>query len=202
MSSVGDCQTRLLNNNSFPSWLLFVSVAWCLLLKCPTVCWLCSFLFATLDINATWMILERIYLEKNRSLFLWSVRRSPGTLCWKQASYFSELAFIYVYFDLHVLPMKGINDLSGFCHKSYDFFENPFPKYKYIILTPYMEVLGGKILFQTIRWEKKNIVYSKLLWKYLDKCEMPWDRCWSGEMVNGDVYKKMHIESLYLLNSQ
>ena len=42
----------------------------------------------------------------------------------------------------------------GFATKAM-IFENPFPKYKFITLTPYMEVLGGKILFQTIGWEKK-----------------------------------------------
>ena len=29
---------------------------------------------------------------------------------------FTELAFIYVYFDLHVLPIKSISDLNGFYH--------------------------------------------------------------------------------------
>ena len=60
----------------------------------------------------------------------------------KSGKLFSELASIYIYFGSHVLLIKSINDLCGVCHKSYD-FENPFPKYKYIILTPYMEILGG-----------------------------------------------------------
>ena len=55
---------------------------------------------------------------------------------------FSELASTYIYFGSHVLLIKSISDLCGVCHKRYD-FENPFPKYKYIILTPYMETLAG-----------------------------------------------------------
>ena len=49
--------------------IVVVSVAWCLLLKCPTVCWLCYSLFATLDINATWVILERIYWRRIKVYF-------------------------------------------------------------------------------------------------------------------------------------
>ena len=60
----------------------------------------------------------------------------------KLGKLFSELASIYIYFGSHVLLIKSISDLCGVCHKSYD-FENPFPKYKYIILTPYMEILDG-----------------------------------------------------------
>ena len=54
----------------------------------------------------------------------------------------------------------------GVCHKSYD-FENPFPNYKYIILTPYMEILAGisfsnyrmgKILFTQNSFENTCVV--------------------------------------------
>ena len=68
MSTIGVCQTCLLNN-SFPSWLLIVSNCLMLLLECPTVWWLCSFLFATLDIIATWVILERIYWRRIKVYF-------------------------------------------------------------------------------------------------------------------------------------
>ena len=64
----------------------------------------------------------------------------------------SELAFIYIYFGSHVLLIKSISDLCGVCHKSYD-FENPFPNYKYIILTPYREILAG-ISFSNYRMGK------------------------------------------------
>ena len=64
----------------------------------------------------------------------------------------SELAFIYIYFGSHVLLIKSISHLCGVCHKRYD-FENPFPKYKYIILTPYMETLAG-ISFSNYRMGK------------------------------------------------
>ena len=60
----------------------------------------------------------------------------------EQGKLSSELAFIYIYFGSHVLLIKSKSYLYGVCHKSYD-FENPFPKYKYIILTPYMEILAG-----------------------------------------------------------
>ena len=60
----------------------------------------------------------------------------------EQGKLSSELAFVYIYFGSHVLLIKSISDLCGVCHKRYD-FENPFPKYKYIILTPYMETLAG-----------------------------------------------------------
>ena len=95
-----------------------------------------------------------------------------------KASYFSELASIYIYFGSHVLLIKSISDLCGVCHKSYD-FENPFPKYKYIILTPYMEILAGisfsnyrmgKILFTQNSFENTcvwiwNAEMSVLKWK-------------------------------------
>ena len=59
----------------------------------------------------------------------------------------SELAFIYIYFGSHVLLIKSISDLCGVYHKRYD-FENPFPKYKYIILTPSMEILVENSFFK------------------------------------------------------
>ena len=62
------------------------------------------------------------------------------------------------------------------------------------ILTPYMEVLDGKILFQTIGWEKIWFIPNSFL-KYRDECDMPNCRYGSGEMVNGDVYEKLHIVS-------
>ena len=70
----------------------------------------------------------------------------------KSGKLFSELASIYIYFGSHVLLIKSISDLCGVCHKRYD-FENPFPKYKYIILTPYMEILAG-ISFPNYRMGK------------------------------------------------
>ena len=84
----------------------------------------------------------------------------------KSGKLFSELASIYIYFDSHVLLIKSISDLCGVCHKSYD-FENPFPNYKYIILTPYMEILAGisfsnyrmgKILFTPNSFENTRVV--------------------------------------------
>ena len=84
----------------------------------------------------------------------------------EQGKLSSELAFIYIYFGSHVLLIKSISDLCGVCHKSYD-SENPFPKYKYIILTPYMEILAGisfsnyrmgKILFTQNSFENTCVV--------------------------------------------
>ena len=65
----------------------------------------------------------------------------------KSGKLFSELASTYIYFDSHVLLIKSITDLCGDFHKRYD-FENPFPKYKYIILTPCMKILAGIFLFK------------------------------------------------------
>ena len=79
---------------------------------------------------------------------------------------FSELASIYIYFGSHVLLIKSISDLCGVGHKRYD-FENPFPNYKYIILTPSMEILDGnsfsnyrmgKILFTQSSFENTREV--------------------------------------------
>ena len=84
----------------------------------------------------------------------------------EQGKLSSELAFIYIYFGSHVLLIKSISDLWGVIHKRCD-FENPFPKYKYIILTPYMEILGGnsfsnyrmgKILFTQNSFENTCVV--------------------------------------------
>ena len=70
----------------------------------------------------------------------------------EQGKLSSELAFIYIYFGSHVLLIKSKSYLYGVCHKSYD-FANPFPNYKYIILTPYMEILAG-ISFSNYRMGK------------------------------------------------
>ena len=70
----------------------------------------------------------------------------------KSGKLFSELASTYIYFGSHVLLIKSISDLCGVGHKRYD-FENPFPNYKYIILTPYMEILAG-ISFSNYRMGK------------------------------------------------
>ena len=70
----------------------------------------------------------------------------------EQGKLSSELAFIYIYFGSHVLLIKSKSYLYGVCHKSYD-FENPFPNYTYIILTPYMEILAG-ISFSNYRMGK------------------------------------------------
>ena len=78
----------------------------------------------------------------------------------EQGKLFSELASIYIYFGSHVLLIKSKSYLYGVCHKSFD-FENPFPNYKYIILTPYMEILAG-ISFQTIGWEKYCLLKTPL----------------------------------------
>ena len=134
-----------------------------------------SFFFATLDINATGVILGKDLLEKNQSLFLWSVRRSPGTLCWRQASYFTELAFIYIYFD-PLQNFKSIND-----------FWKPFYKDMKTILLPYVGIYIVDI--QNHRMGKIWFIPNSFL-KYLDECDMPNCRYWSGEMVNGDVYKR------------
>ena len=92
--------------------------------------------------------------EKSRNIMLKSGKLS------------SELAFIYIYFGSHVLLIKSISDLCGVGHKRYD-FENPFPKYKYIILTPYMEILDGnsfsnyrmgKILFTQNSFENTYVI--------------------------------------------
>ena len=88
-------------------------------------------------------------LEMNRSLFLWSLRRSPGTLCWKQASYFTELAFIYIYFD-HLMYSKVVI-----------MFWKPFYKRYENYLDTIYGGIGWKILFQTIGWEKYGL--SQLL---------------------------------------
>ena len=85
-------------------------------------------------------------LEMNRSLFLWSLRRSPGTLCWKQASYFTEIAFIYIYFD-HLKYSKVAMILKIFFTKTWK---------KNYFATLYGGI-GWKILFQTIVWEKHGL---------------------------------------------
>ena len=141
--------------------IVVCTVAWCLLLKCPTVCWIAFFPFC--DARYKRYRSGKDLLEKNQSLFLWSVRRSPGTLCWKQESYFSELAFIYVYFDLHVLPIKSISDLSGFFTTKAMIFENLFPKIQAYYFDTLFGGIGWKNSFQTI--DGKNMVYSKLLFK-------------------------------------
>ena len=105
----------------------------------------------------------------------------------EQGKLFSELASTYIYFGSHVLLIKSISDLCGVCHKRYD-FENPFPKYNYIILTPYLEILAG-ISFSNYRMGK-ILFTQKLLWKYLCGCGIPRCRCGNGEMVNGGVYEK------------
>jgi len=106
--------------------------------------------------------------EKSRNIMLKSGKLS------------SELAFIYIYFGSHVLLIKSKSYLYGVCHKSYD-FENPFPNYKYIILTPYMEILAG-ISFQTIGWEKYCLLKTPLeILVWLWNTEMSVGKWRSGE---------------------
>ena len=47
--------------------------------------------------------------------------------------------------------------------------------------------------FQTI--DGKNMVYSNSFLKYRDEYDIPSCRYRSGEIINGDVYEKMHIVS-------
>ena len=122
-------------------------------------------------------------LEKNQSLFLWSVRRSPWTLCWKQASYFTELAFIYIYFD-HLKYSKSSDDvLKTFLQKTWKLFWHPIWRY-------WME----NSFFSNYRMGNIWFIPNSFL-KYRDECDMPNCRYGSGEMMNGDVYEKLHIVS-------
>ena len=172
-------------------WLILVG--WCLvvyhlwfglLIECCFI-----FMFATLEINATGVVSGKDLLKKNRSLLLWSVRKSPGTLCWNQASYFSELAFIYFYFGSSVLLIK---------RKRWFMWCLPLKQWFGKILSSkiygyYFDTLYGgvrwKILFQTIGWEKdlsiQNLIENPWMDYGVSRC-----RYWSAEMENGDVYEK------------
>ena len=46
------------------------------------------------------------------------------------------------------------------------------------------------------------MIYSKLLLKYLDECDMLNCRCGNGEMVNGDVYEKCTLCPSTMTTSQ
>ena len=48
--------------------------------------------------------------------------------------------------------------------------------------------------FQTIGWEKYGLFQTPFL-KYQDDYDMPSCRYGNGEMMNGDVYEKLHIVS-------
>ena len=163
----------------------------CLYTTCGLVCLLHVVLFSCCDardkryrggiwkgfIGERWEFISLINEEKFRNIMLKSGKLS------------SELAFIYIYFGSHVLLIKSISDLCGVCHKRYD-FENPFPKYKYIILTPYMEILAG-ISFPNYRMGKYcllktplkvrgwmwNAVISVLKWRNGDGCEKKCTLC-------------------------
>ena len=189
MSSVGDCQTCLLNNNLL-SWLLVVSDAWC-------CCWsvlLCVDLVFFPFCDARYKRYrsdpwegfigeesEFIYLiseEKSRDIML----KTGKLLLW---------ACIYIrLFWFTGFTYKGHKWLKWFLPLKLWFWKPFFQNTSVLFWHPIWKYWVEKFFFQTIGREKKNMVYSKLLWKYLDKCGMPWDRCWSGEMVNGDVYEK------------
>ena len=62
------------------------------------------------------------------------------------------------------------------------------------ILSPYMEVLDGKFFFSNYRMGKIWFIPNSFL-KYRDECDMPNCRYGSGEMMNDDVYEKLHIVS-------
>ena len=89
----------------------------------------------------------RGFIEEESELISLISEEKSRDIMLESGKLLSELAFIYIYFGSHVLLIKSISDLCGVCHKGYD-FENPFPKYKYIILTPYMEILAGFFLFK------------------------------------------------------
>ena len=102
-------------------------------------------------------------LEENQSLFLWSVRRSPGILCWNTGKLL-HWACIYIRLSWFTcFTYKEHKWLKWFLPLRLWFLKTFFQKYKYIILTPYMEVLDGKNSFQTI--DGKNMVYPKPLFK-------------------------------------
>ena len=105
----------------------------------------------------------------------------------EQGKLSSELAFIYIYFGLHVLLIKS-KKLFMWCLPQKLWFWKPFPKYKYIILTPYLEILAG-ISFPNYRMGKILFTQNSF-WKYLCGGGIPRCRCGNGEMVNGDVYEK------------
>ena len=93
----------------------------------------------------------------------------------EQGKLFAELAFTYLYFDYMQYSKVVIMIFTKPFYKGYEnYFATLCRNVEYIL--------------KTIGW--KNLVYSKLLLKYLVEFDMPNCRYGSGEMMNGDVYEK------------
>ena len=58
-------------------------------------------------------------------------------------------------------------------------------------LPPYIE---SRVDAYNYRMEKIWFIPNSFL-KYLVDDDMPNSRCWGGEVINGDVYEKLHIVS-------